>query len=99
MSDWLLYHVWSIRGYRVVGQEKFDRETVLLTIEPLPSLVRCSQCRSPQVIRKGVKVRMLRGTSIGRRQVYLETAIPRVHCEQCGITRQIQIPFAQEKRR
>ena len=99
MSDWLLYHVWGIRGYRVTGQEKVNGETAVLTIEPLPGVYRCPRCGSPEVIRKGTKVRMFLGTPIGRRQVYFEAAIPRVECPRCGITRQVRIPFAEEKRR
>src|SRR5580704_10081713 len=29
--------------------------------------------------------------------MYFETAIPRVHCGRCGITRQVRVPFAEEK--
>lgn len=99
MSDWLLYHVWGIRGYRVVGHEKIDGETAVMTLEPLPSVYRCPRCGSPDVIRKGVNVRMFRATPIGRRQMYFETPIPRVECLRCSITRQVRIPFAEEKRR
>jgi transposase len=62
-------------------------------------VIRCPCCDSRDVVRKGTKQRLLRGTPIGRRRVYFETTVPRVRCDRCGITRQIRLPFAQEKRR
>jgi len=99
MSDWLLYHGWGIRGYQVMGAEKVDRDTLLVSIDPRESVIRCSRCGSRDVVRKGSKQRLFLGTPIGRRRMYFEAAIPRVRCDRCGITRQIRIPFADEKRR
>lgn len=99
MSDWMLYHVWGIRGYRTVSCEKLAGETVLVALEPLASLLRCPRCGGQDVIRKGVKMRMFLGSPIGRRRMYFEAAIPRVHCDRCAITRQVRVPFAREKSR
>src|SRR5947207_15869041 len=94
MSDWMLYHVWGIRGYRVASCEKVVVDAVWVTIEPLPSVVRCPHCGSKDVIRKGVKMRLFLSAPIGRRRVYFDAAIPRVHCLGCDLTRQVRIPFA-----
>jgi transposase len=99
MSDWMLYHVWGIRGYRMAAIEKLNPQMTLVTLEPLPSVYRCPRCGTKNVIRKGTKSRLLRGTPVGRCQMLLEAAIPRVHCERCGITRQVRVPFAEEKHR
>ncbi len=99
MSDWLLYHVWGIRGYRTVGMEKLNPQTSLAMLEPLPSIYRCPRCGSKDVVRKGTVSRMFLGTPVGRCRMYFEAAIPRVHCERCGITRQVRVPFAEEKSR
>ena len=99
MSDWILYQLYGIRGYKVVGQEKVEGRAAIISIEPLPSQVCCPLCRSPHVIRKGVKHRLVLGTPIGSRQMYFDVAIPRVECAKCGVTRQISISFAEEKRR
>ncbi len=99
MSDWMLYHVWGIRGYRTVGMEKLNPRTALATLEPLPSVYRCPRCGSKDVIRKGIKMRMFLGTPVGQCRMYFEAAIPRVHCGRCGITRQVRVPFAEEKSR
>jgi len=76
-----------------------DAERALFSLEPEPGLLRCPRCGSRNVIRKGEKLRLFLGTPIGGRRVYFEAAVPRVRCDACGITRQIRVPFADEKRR
>jgi transposase len=97
MSDWMLYHVWGIRGYRPTNCDKTWPQAVVVTLEPLPSVYRCPRCGSKEVIRKGMKMRLFLGTPVGRCRMYFETAIPRVHCGRCRITRQVRVPFAEEK--
>jgi transposase len=99
MSDWMLYHVWGIRGYRVTRLEKVDRERVLVNIEATSQVLRCPRCGTADVTRKGSVRRLFHGTPVGSKQMYFEAAIPRVHCDCCGITRQVRIAFAEEKRR
>lgn len=99
MSDWMLYHVWGIRGYKVVSCEMVDPERVVISIEPTEQVFRCPRCGSKDVIGKGSKQRLFLGTPIGCRRIYFEAQIPRVHCPRCAITRQVRIAFAEEKRR
>ena len=42
---------------------------------------------------------MLRGVPVGRTQVHFAAHVPRVRCDRCRLTRQVRIPFADEKRR
>jgi transposase len=79
--------------------EKLNPQTSLAMLEPLPSIYRCPRCGSKDVVRKGTVSRMFLGTPVGRCRMYFEAAIPRVHCERCGITRQVRVPFAEEKHR
>jgi len=99
MSDWLLYHVWGIRGYQAVRCERLDDRACVAFLRPCPSVVCCPRCGSKDVVRKGSKMRMFLGTPIGRRRMYFETEIPRVRCDRCRITRQVRVPFADEKKR
>jgi transposase len=99
MSDWMLYHVFRIRGYKVAQCERVERDRVLVTITATPQALRCPRCGTKDVIRKGVNARLLRGTPIGRTQVHFAAHIPRVHCARCQCTRQVRISFAEEKRR
>jgi transposase len=79
--------------------EKLNPHTSLAMLEPLPSLYRCPRCGSKDVVRKGTVPRMFLGTPVGQCRMYFEAAIPRVRCERCGITRQVRVPFAEEKHR
>ena len=93
MSDWLLYHVWGIRGYRTVGMEKLNPQTSLAMLEPLPSVYRCPRCGSKDVVRKGTVLRMFLGTPVGPCRMYFE-AHPSCALGTLGITRQVRVPFA-----
>jgi transposase len=99
MSEWMLYHVWGIRGYEVVRREMLDRDAVAVSIRGTAQVLRCPRCGTKDVIKKGVNMRLFRGLPVGRKQVWFEAAVPRVHCAKCRITRQVRIPFAEEKRR
>jgi transposase len=93
----MLYHVWGIRGYQPTHWDRVGQEAVVVTLKPLASGYRCPCCGSKDVIRKGAKQRLFLGTPVGRRRMYFDTTIPRVHCPKCGITRQVRVPFAEEK--
>jgi len=99
MSDWMLYHVWGIRGYEVVRHDKLDRDCLAFSLRATPQVLRCPRCGSKDVIRKGTNSRLFRGLPVGRKQVWFDAAIPRVRCDRCQLTRQVRIPFAEEKRR
>jgi transposase len=99
MSEWMLYHVWGIRGYKVVRCEMVDSERVLVTIRAMPAVLRCPCCGTKEVIRKGTNPRLWLGTPIGHKKIYFEAQLPRVHCGKCDITRQVRVSFAEEKRR
>ena len=99
MSDWMLSHVWGIRGYQVSRCEMVDRERVLVTMEATPQVLRCPRCGAKDVVRKGTNPRLWHGTPVGHKRVYFEAQVPRVHCQRCGITRQVRVSFAEEKRR
>lgn len=84
-------------GYRKV-RERFEGGAVVFEMEPKKAEIRCPGCRSRRVIRKGRKTRRFRTLPIGRRPVFLEAVIPRVHCRDCGIVRQIRLSFAEPRR-
>ena len=66
MSDWMLYHVWRIRGYEVQHCERRERDRLVVTITARPHALWCPCCGSKNVVRKGVNLRMLRGVPVGR---------------------------------
>ena len=96
MSTSLLYHAFGIRGY-VYVRTSYGRRLVF-TVKPDERVVRCSQCRSYNVVRRGVVQRVFKTLPIGRRQIHVAVPIPRVACRDCGCVRQIRLHFADPQR-
>jgi len=97
MSTSLLYHGFGVRDYLYV-RTKYFPGGVIFTIERKPATCRCTACGSENVWRQGVVVRRFRTVPIGGKRVELEARIPRLACQDCGITRQAAIGFAEPRR-
>lgn len=100
MSRDLLYHTLGVEGYRLV---KIDEATVdggvLIHIEEEEEEVLCcSACGSTDVIRRGGNPRALRMLPIGSKGVTAIVVLSRVECKDCGLVRQVRIPFADPRR-
>jgi transposase len=93
MSTSLLYHAFGIRGYRYVRSEYLHGQ-IHFTIHQEPDRMRCRQCQSDQVIRRGTGIRRFRGVPIGGRQVWIHLPVQRVECRRCGVVQQVEIAFA-----
>ena len=97
MSTSVLYHAFTIRGYRHL-RTRFEEGCVIMTIEQPRKSLKCPCCRSAKVERRGHVEREWRMLPIGPKPVWLKLAVPRVHCRSCGITRQVRVPFADPQR-
>ena len=95
MSTSLLYHAFGVRGYRHVRTE-YRHGQVRFTVEPSGEkpLV-CTQCGSPDVIRRGQRWRAYRAVPIGGRPIWIQLPVQRVGCRRCGLVRQVKVSFAQ----
>lgn len=93
MSTSLLYHGWSIRGYKYRRTEYVDGGIVFKVEQPEPSLC-CGTCGGGEVRREGSATRRWRGLPIGSKPVEVELAIPRLWCADCGKVRQARVGFA-----
>jgi transposase len=60
--------------------------------------LRCPQCGSRDVTRKGAEVRSFHLVPIGSKHATLVFPVPRVLCSHCEGVRQVRIPFAGERR-
>lgn len=98
MSTSLLYHAFGVRGYHQVKIEFVDG-VVRFYVKPSEATVRCSACGSDDVLRRGSQHREFRATPTGTRPTIIVASLPRVECRQCGVVRQIQIGFADFRRR
>lgn len=97
MSTSLLYHGFGIIGYRYL-RTVFKNGSVFLGIDQDRFQLRCPVCDSRKVIGKGKKMRTFRSLPIGGKSTYIDFAVPRVECLDCGIVRQVKIRFAEFRR-
>ena len=97
MSTSLLYHAFGIRGYQYTRTDYQDGQTIF-TIHQEPETCRCPACGSPKVQSRGHVQRRFRTVPIGRRATLVVLPIPRVECQDCGVVRQVKVPFADPRR-
>ena len=97
MSTSLLYHGFSICGYQYV-RSLFIHGRIVFKIKQDRFSLRCPECRSKQLIRKGHVTRVFRTIPIGTKPVFIEFAIPRIQCLACRVVRQVKVAFADVRR-
>ncbi|MGE5675108.1 MAG: ISL3 family transposase [Mycobacterium leprae] len=98
MSTSLLYHAFGTRDYRYVRTAYIEGQ-VIFTLRQEPETCRCSACGSGDVVSRGHVERRFRSLPIGSRATSLVLPIPRVECRTCGIIRQVDVTFADPRRR
>ncbi|MFC1707285.1 ISL3 family transposase [Planctomycetota bacterium] len=91
MSTSLLYHAFGIRDYRYL-RTWFEDGAVTFVVEPKKA--KCPSCGWRVVVRHGYRWRRLSSLPIGRRPVFVEIKVPRVHCCSCGGFDELDPPFA-----
>jgi len=97
MSTSLLYHAFGVRHYRHV-RTHYVNGRVVFTLRQNQEMLRCPDCGSRDVVRRGQVVRRFRTVPIGRKPVFLELPMQRVACRVCGVVRQVRLPFADARR-
>jgi transposase len=97
MSTSLLYHAFGLRGYHHV-RSSFDGGRVIFHITQPRSQLRCSACGSDNVWAQGSVPRTFRAVPIGLKPVQIDFAVPRVHCFNCGLIRQVKLQFADPRK-
>lgn len=97
MSTSLLYHAFGMRGYSYVHQN-FLAGNIIFKAKPQPKLVRCSNCNSKKVIKRGQYERWVKTVPIGNKPVWIIIPVPRVECKKCGLVRRIDIQIADKRR-
>lgn len=97
MSTSLLYHAFGLTTQKYIRTE-YDSGNVIFHTQTKSNKLRCSNCGSRHVIKRGSKTRVFRTVPIGRKPVLIRAAIQRLTCRDCGLTRQEKITFANEKK-
>lgn len=97
MSTSLLYHGFGLKHQEYLKTE-YDKGSVIFHIRTKAPNLCCSGCGSHNVVRKGINKRKFRTLPIGLKTVYLIAHLQRLYCNDCGITRQETVHFANEKK-
>lgn len=97
MSTSLLYHAFGLVGYDYV-HTKYQGGDLTFKVEPKPFSLRCPDCNSRNVIRRGTINRTFRTVPIGRKPVWLTLDAQRVECRKCGALKQARVGFADSRR-
>lgn len=97
MSSQWLYQVFRVAGYSLTKTE-VEEHRVLLHVQPQEHRVRCSACRSRNVIRRGEATRWFRNLPVGSDCTWVIATLPRVECRDCHLVRQIDHGLAEPKR-
>ncbi len=97
MSTTLLYHCFGIVGYHYVSQN-FEAGMTTFRIEQPRERLRCSACASDNVWAQGGVERSFHTLPIGCKPTFVSFKVPRVLCFDCGLLRQVKIPFAEPKK-
>lgn len=97
MSTSLLYHAFGLVGYDYRSQTVSNGE-VTFTVAPKAKSIRCPECNSLNVVKRGSSYRKLRAAPIGLKKVWIRVNIPRIFCLECFCIRRIKINFAEKRR-
>ncbi len=97
MSKSLLYHGFGIRGYEY-QRTTYEEGTVIFHIRQQRESLRCPQCGSDDVQRRGHVVRPFQHLPIASKPVFVEMPVARVACRRCQIIRQVKVPMTDRQR-
>ena len=95
MSTSFIYHAFGLRDY-FYKTTRFIGGILTFEIIPKQEAIKCPECNSRSVIKKGVVTRDLRTIPVGSKPVILRTTIQRVWCPFCQFVRQIKLSFSQK---
>ena len=99
MSTSDLYHILGIKGFTQLPSPKYEAKGTTYRLEPQAKLIKCPDCGSMDVIRKGAVKRTLRGPRVGDREaIFFEIDVPKVECKACGAIKQIALGIAAPKK-
>lgn len=98
MSTSLLYHAFGIVGYKLRAT-RFEGGEVIFRVEREEGRPACPRCGQDNVIRRGTVPRRWKTLPIGHRATWVEYEVQRVECLECDVVRQVEVAFAEPKRR
>ncbi|MHC4459052.1 MAG: ISL3 family transposase [Planctomycetota bacterium] len=98
MSTSFLYHSSGLVGYHYL-RTTYKNGNIYVYVRKHPGKLRCPGCDSHRLILKGTVTRRFKSLPIGRKQIILVVVIQRVECKMCRSLKQINLGFADPKKR
>jgi len=96
MSTSLMYHALGMKDQEYIKTE-YKSGSIIFHVKTKESKLRCSECGSHDVIKKGVVPRKFRSVNVGLKPIFIKIDIQRLYCNSCGVLRQEHIKFADKK--
>jgi len=93
MSTSFIYHALGLRDH-FYKNTQFLGGAVIIEIFPKPEAIRCPECHSRSVKKRGIIQRTIRTIPIGSKPVFLRAIIQRIWCPICQFVRQIKLSFS-----
>ena len=93
MSTSFIYHALGLRDH-FYKRTRFFGGAVIIEVFPKPEAIRCPECHSRSVKKRGTVQRDIRTIPIGSKPVLLRSIIQRIWCPFCKFVRQIQLSFS-----
>ena len=97
MSTSLLYHGFGLTDQEYLKTE-YSGSTVIFHIQTNGKRLRCSQCGSKKIIKRGSVQRDFRGVPIGLKPVVFRAKVQRLECKGCGAVQQEELKYADKKK-
>jgi transposase len=100
MSTSELHHMQGTIGFTQVGRVSFLKNEIHYSLIAQPKMIRCPCCGSANVVTRGSVYRKFQGVPLETKKfIFLNVKVPKVECKKCGIIRQINVGFADTKKR
>ena len=88
-----MYHAFGVREGYEYHATKYVEGRVEFHLRVEAALLKCPDCGSLQVQRKGARVRRIRSVPIGLKETVLVVEVPRLHCAACKKTFEVAPPL------
>ena len=89
----MLYHAFGVReGYDYV-ETLYQDGCIRFVLAVRPDWIKCPDCGSKDIARKGRRFRELQTVPIGLKPVFLVTEIPKCQCAACGKRFEVSPPL------
>ena len=93
MSQSLLYHAFGVREGYDYQKTEYVEGRVEFHLRVQKDRIKCPECASASIQRRGGRTRRIRSVPIGLKEVVLVVEVPQLHCPACNKTFEVSPPL------